>query len=64
VLDDVFAADVSDGRVLACVAARASLAQEIPILIEPNRDCVETRTVVVRQLSILAVFEQPVLFVN
>ena len=64
VLDDVFAAHVRDGRVLARVAARAALPQEIPILIEPHRDRVETRTIVVGQLSILAVFEQAVLFVN
>ncbi len=64
VLDDVFATDMRDGRVLARVAARPALPQEIPILVEPNRDRVETRTIVVGQLSILAVFEQPVLFVN
>jgi hypothetical protein len=64
VLHDVFTAYVRDCGVLARVAACATLPQEIPKLIEPNRDRVETRTIVVGQFSILAVFEQPVLFVN
>jgi hypothetical protein len=63
-LDDVFAAQLRDAGVLARVAAGAALSQEIPILIEPNRDRIETRPIIVAQLSVLAVFEQVVFFVN
>jgi hypothetical protein len=64
VLDDVFAAHVRNARILARAPARSALAQEIPIPIELHGDRVKARAVLVGQVSILAVFEQPVLFVN
>ncbi len=55
VLDDALAANVSDARILARVAAGTALAQEIPILVELHRNGIETLAVVSRQLAVLSV---------
>ncbi len=58
VLDDAFAANVSDARILAGVAACTALTQEVPKLVELHGDGIETRAVVVRQLAVLSVLQQ------